>query len=116
MGQRNGRGTTLAQIRKDKEEVAAYIKKHPDATTKKIAMELNMSERSVLYRKTSLGILPKPSRISLVQARIAESPCTDEEIARELKVSLKAVQEDLRRLKWMGEIVDEKLWRVRCQK
>lgn len=112
---RNGRGTTLAQIRKDKAEVAEYIKKNPTATTSQIAMVLNMSNRSVLYRKKSLGIQPKPSRISLVRAMIADHPRTAEQIAQELKVSLKAIQDDLGRLKWMGKIEDEKLWRIRCQ-
>lgn len=104
---------TQDRIRKAKAQVAEYLAKNPTATTSQIAMELHMSARSVLYRKTSLGIQPKPSRISLIRARIAESPCTAEEIAEELKVSLKAVQEDLRRLKWKGEVIDERLWRVK---
>ncbi len=105
---------TQARIRKAKQEVSAYLESHPNATTRQIAMELNMADRSVLYRKKSLGILPKPSRISLVKARVAEGPCTDEEMAEDLNVPLKAVRRILSTLKWKGELVDERLWRVKC--
>jgi hypothetical protein len=104
---------TQSRIREAKRQVAAYLESHPEATTSQIAMELHMSARSVLYRKKSLGIQPKPSRISLVRSRIMESPCTDEMIAQDLKVPLRFIQDDLWRLQWMGEIVGEKLWRIR---
>jgi predicted ArsR family transcriptional regulator len=102
-----------SDIRKECQQVAAILERNSKATTREIAMELNISNRSALYRKASLGILPKPSRIGLVRTRVTESPCTAEEMARELNVPIKAIQDDLGRLKWMGEIVDERLWRIK---
>jgi len=104
-----------SDIRRECQAVSQILTRNPKATTYDIALELGISRRSALYRKKSLGIQPKPSRLSLVRAMIADHPRTAEQIAQELKVSLKAIQDDLGRLKWMGKIEDEKLWRIRCQ-
>jgi len=101
------------QIRnQERKAIAAYIEQNPTASTGDIALEFNLSNRTVLYLKADLGIHPKPSRIGLIRARIKESPCTAEIIAEELEVPLKVIQGDLCRLKWQGEVMDERLWRV----
>jgi hypothetical protein len=41
-----GRGTTMADLRRWKTEVQEYLEKHPSATTSDVAMCLNMSKES----------------------------------------------------------------------
>jgi Fic family protein len=112
-GDRNGRGTTLAHVRTDLQDMAAYLKKHPEATIRDLEFEFNMTNKQVLGRLKKLGVAKKEPRIWRVKARLQEGPATSEQIARDLGVPLRGVQHDLSKLGWMGEVESRTVWSCR---
>jgi hypothetical protein len=110
-GNRNGRGTKLSDIYKDKEEVAAYLKKFPNATLGDVAMCCNMSKEQAEKYCHFRG------KKAVRQANILKMlPATSQEIEVKLGLKRNAVLYALNCLRKEGKIESSKVWReVRCQ-